>query len=212
MRIALIGIGNVGSALGRRWAEAGHEMIVFGVRDTTKPKNLAEAKAINARLASIADAVAEAEIVVLAVPWKAVPDALAAAGDLSGKVLLDCTNPLAPDLGSLVVSGSTSGGEQIAQRAPGARVVKIFNTTGSANMVNPRYGETPITMFYAGDDPGAKDLAAQLARDIGFEPVDAGPLSAARLLEPLALLWISLASRHEMGPDFALTLVRRPAG
>ena len=114
---------------------------------------------------------------VLAVPWIAVPDALAAAGNLAGKVLLDCTNPLSADISSLVVAGSTSGGEQVAAMAPGARVVKIFNTTGSSNMLAPRYGETPITMFYAGDDDAAKETAAALSRDVGFEPVDAGGLS-----------------------------------
>ena len=210
MRIAVIGKGNVGSALARKWVEAGH-VVILGVRDPSSPEKQGEARALGGDLASIADAAAGAEVVVLAVPWVAVPDALAAAGNLAGKVLLDCTNPLSADLSSLVVAGSTSGGEQVAAMAPGARVVKVFNTTGSSNMLAPRYGETPITMFYAGDDVAAKETAAALSRDVGFEPVDAGGLTAARLLEPLALLWISLAYRQRMGPDFALTLVRRPA-
>src|SRR5205814_267144 len=135
---------------------------------------------------------------------------LAAAGDLKGKVLLDCTNPLTRDLSGLEVSGTTSGGEFVAAHAPGARVVKIFNTTGAGNMADPRYGGSGITMLYAGDDAQAKATAARLARDLGFEPIDLGPLTASRLLEPLALAWITLAFRGQLGPDFALTVVRRP--
>lgn len=206
MRIAVIGMGNVGGALGRRWAEAGHE-VVFGARDPAGAK----APAAGGRVASVRDAAAAAEVVVLAVPWPAVRDALASAGDLAGKVLLDCTNPLTPDLSGLEVGTTTSAGEQVARLAPGAKVVKIFNTTGAGNMADPRYGGAGATMLYAGDDAGAKGAAARLARDLGFEPLDLGPLTAARLLEPFALVWITLALRRGLGPDFVLNVVKRPA-
>jgi predicted dinucleotide-binding enzyme len=199
----------VGGVLGRRWAEAGHQ-VTFGARNPNDPKTQSEAKAAAAVVAGVAEAAKGADVVVLAVPWPAVPATLAAAGDLAGKVVLDCTNPLTPDLSGLAVGPGTSGGEQVARLAPGTKVVKIFNTTGAPNMANPRYGDTGLTMLYAGDDPGAKKAAAALAADLGFEPVDAGPLTAARLLEPLALLWITLAIRQKMGPDFAFHLVRRP--
>jgi len=207
MKIAILGMGNVGSVLGRRWVEAGHE-VVFGLRNPTKQQ--ADATKMKASVAAINEAVAKSEVVVLAVPWPAVPDALRAAGNLTGKVLLDCTNPLKPDLSALDVGTTTSGGEQVAKAAPGAKVVKIFNTTGAGNMANPKYGGTKVTMLYAGDDAEAKKVASRLASDLGFDPVDAGPLSSGRMLEPFALLWISLAYQQKMGMDFALNVVRRP--
>ncbi len=208
MRIAVIGMGNVGRVLGRRWAAAGHE-VVFGSRNPADPEAMATAEKLNASIASVADAAAGSEIVTLAVPWKAVTASLAAAGDLSHKVLLDCTCPLAPDLRRLEIGTTTSGGEVVAQSAPGAKVVKIFCTTGSDNMADPRYGQTPVTMLYCGDDEAAKQVAAGLAAELGFDPVDAGPLSVARCLEPLGLLWITLAYRRKLGTDVALNVVRR---
>jgi predicted dinucleotide-binding enzyme len=208
MKIAVIGMGSVGGTLGRRWAEAGHE-VTFGVRNPGAPKAAAEAG--GARLATVADAAADAEVATLAVPWGEVKDAIASAGDLAGKVVLDCTNPLSPDLSGLEIGHTTSGAEEVAKLAPGARVVKIFNTTGSNNMDDPDYGGTPATMLYAGDDTEAKSIAAALARDLGFDPIDLGSLAAARLLEPMALAWIRLALRQGLGRDFVLQVVRRPA-
>jgi predicted dinucleotide-binding enzyme len=122
---------------------------------------------------------------------------------------LDCTNPLLPDLSGLTSGNTGSGGEEVAGWTPGARVVKIFNTTGFGNMANPIYVAGPITMLYCGDDPAAKKIAAQLAKDLGFDPIDAGPLTQSRLLEPLALLWITLAIKQGLGMDFAFKLMRR---
>jgi NADPH-dependent F420 reductase len=209
MRIAVIGMGNVGVTLGRRWVAAGHT-VVFGSRKPEDAKVKAEAKALGASAESVRDAASAAEVVVLTVPWDATTETLKAAGDLTGKVLLDCTNPLLPDLSGLTVGHTTSGGEEIAKLSRGARVVKIFNTTGFGNMVNPNYGGTPATMLYAGDDAAAKQIAARLAKDLGFEPIDFGPLAGARLLETLALVWITLAVKQQMGLDFALNVVRRP--
>src|SRR5262249_47543386 len=122
MKIAILGMGNVGSVLGRRWVDAGHE-VIFGVRNPAKHE--AEAAKMKASVASVQEAAAKCGVVVLAVPWPAVPDALKATGNLSGKVLLDCTNPLKPDLSALEVGTTTSGGERVAQAAPEAKVVKI---------------------------------------------------------------------------------------
>jgi 8-hydroxy-5-deazaflavin:NADPH oxidoreductase len=209
MKIAVIGIGNVGSTLGRRWAEVGHE-VTFAVRNTNDPKAVAESNVTKVPVASIADAVANAEVVLLAVPYPAVCDAIAAAGNLTGKILLDCTNPLKSDFSGLELGTTTSAGEQVAQLAVGAKVVKIFNTTGAGNMAHPHYRDTRLTMLYAGDDAAAKTTAAELASDIGFDPVDLGPLSASRLLEPLALTWITLALKQKLGMDFGLNIIRRP--
>jgi predicted dinucleotide-binding enzyme len=208
-RIGVIGAGSVGGTLGRGWARRGHE-VMFGVRDTGDPKVaklLADAE--TARAGSVAEAASFGEVVVLATSWGGTRDALQQAGDLSGKVLLDCTNPLKTDLSGLDVPPGSSAAEQVASWAPGARVFKIFNTTGFNNMADPIYGEEPATMFYCGDDAEAKAVAARLAADLGFDPADAGPLHEAPLLESLALLWIHLAYRQKLGREIAFKLMRR---
>jgi len=210
MKIAIIGAGNVGGTLGVAWANRGHD-VIFGVRDAAEPK-LAELLAragSRARAAGVKDAAAAADVVALTVPWPAAQDALRSVGELRGKILLDCTNPLKPDLSGLTVGYTTSGAEQVAAWAPGARVVKIFNTTGFPNMANPEYPDGRAMMLYCGDDAQAKNIAAQLADELGFEPYDVGPLTEARLLEPFALVWIHLAVQQKMGTGFAFRLMRR---
>lgn len=208
MRIAVIGIGMVGGTLGRRWAREGHE-VMFGVREPSSEKvgQLLADSGENARAGTVAEAATFGEVVVLATPWKGTQDAIRSAGDLNGKVLLDCANPLKADMSGL--EAEPSAAEQVASWAPGAKVVKIFNTTGFKNMDNPRFGDDRATMFYCGDDSEAKKVAARLAEDLGFEAVDAGPLSEARSLEYLALLWIHLAYGQKMGPGIAFKLLRR---
>lgn len=210
MRIAVIGSGNVGGTLGKGWAKRGHE-VVFGARHPTDQKlaQLLAATDGKAGAASVKDAAARAEILALTVPWDAAQEALKSAGNLRGKILLDCTNPVKPDLSGLTLGYSTSGGEQVAAWAVGARVVKIFNTTGFGNMASPVYPEGASMMLYCGDDAEAKKTAAQLATDLGFEAYDAGPLAEARLLEPLALVWMHLAVFQKMGTGFAFRMMRR---
>ncbi|MFL6231887.1 MAG: NADPH-dependent F420 reductase [Thermoanaerobaculia bacterium] len=208
MKIAIIGAGSVGGALGRGWARAGHE-VTFGVRNPSDPKVQKLVEETGARAASVADAAAGAEVVVFATPWGATQDALKSAGDLSGKVVFDCTNPLAPNLSGLTHGFDTSAAEQVASWAPRARVVKVFNTTGANNMENPDYNGVAATMFYCGNDAEAKSVAERLAADLGFDPVDAGNLEQARLLEPLALLWIRLAYTQGLGREIAFRLMKR---
>jgi len=210
MKIAVIGAGSVGGTLGAAWANRGHE-VIFGVRDAadSKLKELLARAGGKARAAAVKDAAAAAEVVALTVPWPAAQDALRSAGDLRGKILFDCMNPLKPDLSGLTVGSTGSAAEQVAAWAPGARVVKIFNTTGFANMANPEYREGRSMMLYCGDDAPAKKVAAQLAAELGFEPYDVGPLTEARLLEPFALVWIHLAVQQKMGTGFAFRLMRR---
>jgi 8-hydroxy-5-deazaflavin:NADPH oxidoreductase len=209
MRIGIIGMGNVGSALGGKWARAGHD-VCFGVRDPGKAEKLSAAKKLSASLGSVSEA-AQAEVILLAVRWASIPDALKSAGDLSGKILLDCTNPVDAAFTELTMGHDTSAGEVIAMMEPRARVVKIFNTNGAKNMADNNYGPHKVTMFYAGNDPAANKLAGQLAADIGYEPIELGPLKYARLLEPLAMAWIILARHRGFGRDFALDIVRRPS-
>lgn len=181
MNIAVVGSGRVGTALGNGWKRAGHAVTFMG-RDETPT----------------ADA---GDVLVLAVPFSAVESVLRRAGPLDGQVILDCTNGAPP--------GGRSCGEQVAAWALNARIVKIFNTTGFENMSNPRFGAEAATMFYAGDDVAAKQVAATLAADLGFDPVDAGPLANARFLETLAAFWVTLASKQHMGRDIAFRLMRR---
>jgi hypothetical protein len=210
MRIGIIGAGNVGGTLGAGWAAKGHE-IAFGVRSPgdMKVTTLLASIGGKVRAGTVPEAAEFGEVVVLATPWDRTEDAVRACGNLTGKAVLDTTNPLKPDLSGFAVGEDDSGGERVARWARGSRVVKIFNTTGSDNMANPRYAEGAVTMFLCGDDAGAKATAATLASDLGFDPVDAGPLSASRLLEPLAMLWVTLAYPRGMGRDIAFRLMRR---
>jgi predicted dinucleotide-binding enzyme len=152
-----------------------------------------------ARSGTTAEAANASDVIVLATPWPATTAALASAGNLSGKVIIDATNPLLSDLSGLEVGTNTSAAESVAAWAPDAKVVKAFNTVGYAVMANPIVGGDTVVLFYCGDDTEAKKVAAQLATELGFNAVDAGPLKQARLLEPFALLWISLAMKHGFG-------------
>lgn len=210
MKIAILGAGNVGGALGRSWAGKGHA-IFYGVRDpqSAKVTSLVQSIGARARAGSLREAASDAEVVVLATPWPAAENAIRSAGPLAGKILVDSTNPLAPDLSGLVLGHTTSAAEQVARWAAGAKVVKAFNTTGSGNMADARYDSGRVAMCVAGDDPAAKKTVLQLAADLGFEGIDAGPLANARLLEPLAMLWIDLAMKRGLGPNIAFQLLRR---
>lgn len=214
MHIAIIGAGNVGGTLGSAWCRKGHQ-VVFGVRNPNDPKvrKLLGANQGRATADTVGQAVTEAPVVVLATPWEAAESAVKSAGNLDGKVLVDTTNPVVMSqegLGlGLVVGHSTSAAEQIAQWAKGARVVKAFNTIGAKNMADPSFHGQKATMFICGDDTQAKATVKQLSDDLGFETVDSGPLRTARLLEPMAMLWIHLCFAMQLGPDFGFKIVRR---
>ena len=207
MKIGIVGSGNVGATLGRRFAEAGHT-VVFGTRRPDSPEMRELAKIPGASVAANTEAARASDIIVLATPWPATEEALRGLGDLSGKILFDCVNPLKPKLDGLDLGTTTSAGERVAEWAPGARVVKIFNTIGYNIMANPAFPAGPATLFYCGDDATAKKTAQDLAAQLGFDPIDAGPLTQARLLEPFALLWISLAFGGQ-GRDIAFHLMKR---
>jgi 8-hydroxy-5-deazaflavin:NADPH oxidoreductase len=210
MRIAVIGMGSVGGTLGRRWAELGHA-ITFGAKspDDAKARALVGKIGHGAAIASVPKAVADAEVVVLATPANANADAIASAGNLSGKILVDVTNPLKPDLSGLSVGPDTSGAEMVAKLAPGARVYKALNQTGFENMADPVFPSGRAVMFVAGDDAAGKSVVLKLVGELGFEAVDAGGLGVARLLEPLAMLWIHLMVRRKLGRKFAFALLRQ---
>ena len=190
MRIAIIGPGKVGRALEAGWKRQGHD-VRFGKRESN------------------AQAAQWGEAVVLATPWTATKSAIAACGSLAGKVVLDATNPLLPDLAGLDHPDGRSGGERVAEWAGQAKVVKIFNTTGFGNMANAPYPSGKPMMLYCGDDSGGKAIAKQLSDDLGFDSIDFGPLANARYCEGVAMAWIWLALKGGLGRDVAFMLARR---
>jgi 8-hydroxy-5-deazaflavin:NADPH oxidoreductase len=210
MRIAIIGAGSVGGTLGTRWAALGHQ-VIFASRhpESGEMHQLVSRAGGDSRAATPAHAAAAPDVLLLATPWPAVREVIATLGDLSGKILIDATNPLLPRLAGLEHGNTTSGAEQIAAWAPGVRVVKAFNTVGFNVMADPEFNGARAVLFYCGDDAAAKRDVNGLALSLGFDPQDAGPLSQARLLEPFALLWISLAMVHGYGREIAFQLLRR---
>ena len=192
MKIAIVGGGNVGKTLGNGWSKQ-HQVVYV-----SRSQSLDERKAH----------VANADVVAVATPASAAAEACAGL-PLSGKTVVDCTNPLAPGLAGLTVGTTTSAAEQLAAALPGAKVVKAFNTIGFDVMANPRFGDQRAFLPVCGDDADAKRTVIALGEELGFEAVDAGALSIARCMEPFALLWITMAIKGGFGREFAFSLLRR---
>ncbi len=210
MDIAVVGSGNVGSGLGKIWARKGHRVFFSFSRDSKKLEELA-GSVPNARAAAPSEAVRSSSVVLLSVRWADVEEAIMAAGPLIGKTVIDCTNPLKPDLSALVIGHTTSASEEIAKLAAGAHVFKAFNTAFAEIYHAPSrmFGSRMPTMFYCGNNAEAKKSVMELIRDAGFEPVDCGPLASARYLEPLGMLMIQLAYGQGMGTRIGINLIRR---
>lgn len=210
MKIAILGTGNVGVPLGTRWAEAGHQ-VVFGSRDPegARVQDILARTNPPMRAALPHLSIEGADVIVLAVPWKQAESVLRSLGDLSGRTIVDCTNPLKHDLSGLDTHGGPSAAEQVALWAPGAHVVKAFNTASTKVMKEPTFDGHRATMFYCGDQPSAKAMVHDLVAEIGFEPVDAGPLSMAHYLESLAMLYIHLAVKQGLGANCAFKILKR---
>jgi NADPH-dependent F420 reductase len=209
MKIAIIGTGNVGSALGASFVRAGHD-VTFAARDETRTRAVATKLGASAA-SSPSKAAAAGDVIVLAVPFSAA-EAVAAeiAPAARGKVVIDPTNPLKPDYSGLATDGGPSGAERIAARLDEAHVVKAFNTVFSSIQADPTaYGET-VDGLLAGDDADAKSTVAELERAIGLRPVDAGPLVDARALEAIAWLNIGLQMRNGGSWNSAFVLVNPP--
>lgn len=208
--IAVLGAGNVGGTLARVWSAAGHD-VTFGLPNPQSDNAKEALKSLGGKVRARTnrDAVAAAQLVALCVPWPQAQAAIQTSGSLSGKVLIDCVNPLAEDLSALVVGTTTSAAEQVAGWAAGAKVVKAFNTIGAPNFGNAQFGTQKADGYYCGDDAAAKATVRELVAAAGFDPVDVGPLRNARLLEPLAMLWIDLAVNQRQGVNHAFKLLRR---
>jgi predicted dinucleotide-binding enzyme len=205
MNITIVGSGNVGRALADGWRKTGHD-VTFATREPDGVR-AAELKRQGFGAVPHDGAARPADVIVLAVPWSAVEPTIRSLGSLAGKVLVDTTDPL-ESARELAVGFDDSGGETVA-RLSGARVVKAFSTTGAANMADSRYPGGKPMMAIAGDDTAAKGVVMALVADLGFDPIDTGPLTMCRYLEPLAMLWINLAYTQGLGPDIAFALLRR---
>lgn len=190
MKIAIIGDGNVGSALLRGLTRAGYDSQAVGNEPTR-----------------ITELTADADVIMLAVPFQAIDDVVRAIGHTAdGKVVADVTNALTPDY-QLAVGLTSSGAEELQKKLPGARVVKAFNTVFAKHMDSGQVKGEKLSVFAASDDAAAKQTVLELASAIGFDAVDAGPLQNARLLEPLALQNIALGYMVGLGTDIGFRLV-----
>lgn len=202
MKIAIIGTGNMGAGLASALAATGHEISV-GARDLTKAAALAEKIGHGAVGGGVAAAAQLADVVILALPFGAAAEAIKQAGNLAGKVLVDISNPISADYKELTIGHTTSAAEEIQKLAPQARVVKAFNTI-FAQLLAPesRTGKT-LQVFVASDDAAAKVAVSELAQSIGFEAVEAGPLSNSRFIEPIGEMNIHFGYFLGKGPSVA---------
>jgi hypothetical protein len=211
MRIGILGSGLMGAKLGTIFARAGPEVVFSYARREGKLQRLARQAGGKARAGTPSEAAQDAHAVLLAVHWLRFDDVLAQAGDLSGKVVVTCSMPMNEDNSELVVAHTSSGAEALAKRIPGARVVAAFGTVPSevffAVYEGRRRAKRP-SLVYCGDDRKAKNVAARLIRDVGFDPVDAGPLRMARYTEPFTMLIAQLAYETKGGPELAYRFER----
>lgn len=211
MRIGILGSGLMGGTLGTIFARAGHEVVFSYSRAQNKLQQLARDAGMNARAGTPRDAAQAADALLLAVHWSRVDDVLRQAGDLSGKVIVSCSLPMNADDTDLVVGHTSSGAEELAAKLPQAAVVSAFGTVPSEVLfdVFAVRGRAPRpSLVYCSDHAGAKEVAAGLIRDVGFDPIDAGPLRTARYTEPFTLLVARLAYEGEESPALAYRFER----
>ena len=201
----------MGGKLGTLFARAGHDVVFSYARSERKLEKLARDAKGKARAGTPREAAEGADALLLAVHWSRVDDVLQQAGDVSGKVIVSCSLPMNADDTGLVIAHTSSGAEALAKRVPKARVVSAFNTVPSEVLFGvfaARRRTMRPSLVYCGDDARSKKLAAQLIRDVGFDPVDAGPLRIARYTEPFALLVAALAYEGDGGPELAYRFER----
>ncbi len=209
MNIGIIGAGNIGGGLGKIWASKGHS-VLYGVRNPLSPKiqSIVEETAHGARAVLVKQAAVASEVVVLATPWEAVGEVVFQIADVTGKILIDCTNPIHPNPDWPLAQG-ISAAEEIAQRLPGFHVVKAFNSLGASLLADVTFGTVHADAFICGDHKPSKSVVTSLAKEIGLDSVDVGDLKSAEMLESLAKLWITLAYQQGIGPNIAFKLLQK---
>jgi len=196
----------MGAKLGTIFVRAGHDVVFSYSRDESKLERLARDSGGVARAGSPADAARDADVVLLAVHWSRVDDVLKQAGDLRGKIVVSCSLPMNAADTELAVAHTSSGAEEIAKKVPSAHVVEAFNTVPSEvlfSVFERSASDLRPSLVYCGDDERAKQTAAQLIRDVGFEPIDVGPLRIARYIEPFTLLVARIAYEGKGGAAIA---------
>jgi predicted dinucleotide-binding enzyme len=211
MRVGILGSGLMGGKLGTLFARAGHEVVFTYARSKEKLNRLARDAGRNARAGTPAEAAREADALLLAVHWSRMDDVLKQAGDVSGKVIVSCSLPMNAENTDLVVAHTFSGAEELAKMLPKSRIVAAFHTVPSEvlfDVYEARRKAGRPSLVYCGDDNSAKAVAAELIRDVGFDPVDTGPLRIARYSEPFALLVGQLAYEGKGGPELAYRFER----
>lgn len=209
MKIGIIGAGKIGTGLGKRLADKGHEIVMSYARTTEKVMESAAVVGGGAKSGSPEEAVAHGEVIILATPWGVTLDVVKGlAGALVGKIVWDCTNPFAPDMSELLIGTTTSAGEEIAKAAPLAKIVKAVPPFAqSLHAPSMDIGGHKPGVFVCGDDPAARASVVQLVSDVEAGAIDAGPLKLARFTEPLGMLVTNLAYVQGMGPAISAILV-----
>jgi 8-hydroxy-5-deazaflavin:NADPH oxidoreductase len=206
MKIGILGAGNIGGNLGRRWSRLGHT-IRFGVRKPDDVQALVKECGNGASAGDVASTIEHGEVVAIALPWAAVSDLLKDGASAKGKVIIDATNALTWGADGPSAALATSAAETIAEAWPGARVVKAFNTLGAEHLLNPIVGGAQADAFLCADDAEAKAITKKLVEDIGFRALDLGPLKNARVAENIAIAWIYLSMKAGLGRNVAFKLV-----
>ena len=209
MKVGILGAGNMGSAFARRLAAAGHDVVIAS-RDIEDAKEVAASVGANVRDVPQQQLADRADLVIAATPYQEQANALRASGRFEGKTVVEISNPVKPDMSGLIVGHTTSAAEEVAKAVPGAKVVKAFNTVFAQVLAErpASASAAAVQVFYAGDDGEAKDTVRSLIESMGFEPLDAGPLSNARYLEPVGMLNIYLGYVAKMGTDIALAVMK----
>ncbi len=205
--IGIIGPGQIGVTLATIWSQAGHN-IILGSREPAKAATIASELGNNMQGMGIAETAAAADILLFSFPWYALIDIQREIGKCEGKIIIDCINPITSS-GSLALGHKWSAGEEIAQSFPLAHVVKAFNHIYVEHFKSPIFDGKPATAYYCSNSDKAKQVVASLATEMGFDPIDIGPIKHARYLEPLALLWIQMAFHMGKGPEFTFKLLER---
>lgn len=202
----------MGAKLGTLFARAGHDVVVSYSHSEQKLARLAREAKGNARSGTLAEATRDSDVLLLAVHWLRVDDVIKQAGELSGKVIVTCSLPMNADDTALVIANTSSGAEALAEKIPKAQVVSAFGTVPSEvlfGVFEAKRNANRPSLAYCGDHAGAKEVVATLIRDVGFDPLDVGPLRIARYLEPFGLLMGQIAYEGEGGPEVAYRFERR---
>jgi len=202
MKVTIVGYGNMGTGLATSLAKTEHQVVITG-RDLEKAQQLAARLGDKVRVLPETEAASDADLIIATAPYAEQVDALAKLGDLAGKIVIDISNPLKPDYSGLALGHTTSAAEEIAKALPGAKVIKAFNTIFAAIFSeDPDFGHgTKVQVFYAGDDDKSKRRVEEMIESMGFLPVDAGPLSNARNLEPIGMqnIWFGFTAKQGTG-------------